>query len=499
MKPIFRVDSKIRGSKEATVPDLTSTKHRQSKSMGVPITYIKTPTNTKHRPRLSNCYLSETCKSKSSKIITSPTNPFILSNSNSRLIKIPKSTTLEDRVMWKTQSLPLNPEKVLKIFKHYLTPFEEIEILNVEKVWFIGIGAHKVKTGVKNNGFDEDSGDYRVIIGDHLVYRYEVMAPLGSGTFGTVVKVFDHKLKKEFAVKIIKNKPRFNQIALEEIEVLQYLRGKDANNSFKIVHLLESFYFRNHTCLKFDLLGMSLYQYIKLNSFQGFSPVIIRKIATQLLNCLKSLETSGIIHCDLKPENVLFQDSATLDLKLIDFGSAAFSHKRMYNYIQSRYYRSPEIILGLEYSSKIDMWSFGCLLGELFIGRPIFPGESESDQLSLIMEVFGPPPVHMIKNANRQKLYFHDDLKVKLYTNSKGKTRLPASRGLNEVLKSAESSFVDFIQKCLEWDPNKRLSAEQALTHEWIEGASRSKHMKTQSHAVFSFSKLLGRSDLKLF
>ncbi len=83
------------------------------------------------------------------------------------------------------------------------------------------------------------------------------------------------------------------------------------------------------------------------------------------------------MHCDLKPENILLKNIKKSGLKIIDFGSSCFEFERMYTYIQSRFYRSPEVILGLAYGMPIDMWSFGCILAELYVGFPLFPGENE--------------------------------------------------------------------------------------------------------------------------
>lgn len=98
-----------------------------------------------------------------------------------------------------------------------------------------------------------------------------------------------------------------------------------------------------------------------------------------------------MIHCDLKPENILLKDPAKSGIKIIDFGSSCFQGERVYTYIQSRFYRAPEIILGIPYTPAIDMWSFGCIMAEFAMGYPLFPGEDEGDQLSLMMEVLGIP------------------------------------------------------------------------------------------------------------
>ena len=103
-----------------------------------------------------------------------------------------------------------------------------------------------------------------------------------------------------------------------------------------------------------------------------------------------------IIHCDLKPENILLKEKNKSAIKVIDFGTGTFQKSTYYTYIQSRYYRAPEIILGIPYTCAIDMWSLGCILIELFNGLPIFMGDDESDQLAAIMEYKGIPPLKMI-------------------------------------------------------------------------------------------------------
>lgn len=150
--------------------------------------------------------------------------------------------------------------------------------------------------------------------------------------------------------------------------------------------------FRKHLVISFELFSINLYEFIKSNNFQGVSLSLIRRFAIQILQALKYLKDEHIIHCDLKPENILLKSPDKSGIKVIDFGSSCFKDERIYTYIQSRFYRAPEIVLGIPYTTAIDMWSFGCILIELFTGFPIFPGESEMEQLSMIMEVRGIPP-----------------------------------------------------------------------------------------------------------
>jgi serine/threonine protein kinase len=123
----------------------------------------------------------------------------------------------------------------------------------------------------------------------------------------------------------------------------------------------------------------------------------IRHIAVQILNTLKLLKSYSIIHCDLKPENILIEDREKLTVKLIDFGSGCFEREQIYTYIQSRFYRAPEIMLGIPYTTAIDIWSFGCILAELFIGFPLFPGRAEPDQITLLVEALGLPSAKLLK------------------------------------------------------------------------------------------------------
>jgi serine/threonine protein kinase len=114
------------------------------------------------------------------------------------------------------------------------------------------------------------------------------------------------------------------------------------------------------------------------------------------------------------------------------------------------------------------MWSFGCILSELYTGRPIFPGESESDQLLCIMEIIGLPPVHLLDKGTRVKLFFDDENKPKIISNSKGKKRYPGTKNLRDILFGCEEGFYDLVEQCLEWDHHKRITPDEALLHDWM-------------------------------
>ena len=144
-------------------------------------------------------------------------------------------------------------------------------------------------------------------------------------------------------------------------------------------------------------MSFSLYSFLKLHGFQGLSLDLIRKIAIQLFQTLSFMYKYKIIHCDFKPENILLKNMSKSGIKLIDLGSSCFLKSRCFSYLQSRYYRCPEILFGFDYGLEIDMWSMGCVLAELYLGTPIFPGDSEIDMVSRICEVLGLPERELLK------------------------------------------------------------------------------------------------------
>jgi dual specificity tyrosine-phosphorylation-regulated kinase 2/3/4 len=237
-----------------------------------------------------------------------------------------------------------------------------------------------------------------------------------------------------------------------------------------MVNFTDSFHFRGHLCISTELLDMNLYEFIKANAFRGFSLRLIRRFSKQMLSSLNLLKQKKVIHCDLKPENILVRHPLHTEIKVIDFGSSCFENEKVYTYIQSRFYRSPEVILGMTYGLPIDMWSLGCILAELYTGVPIFPGENEQEQLACIMEVFGPPEKHLIEKSTRKKLFFDSMGKPRLTVSSKGRRRRPSSKTLQQAIKCDDEAFLDFLARCLRWDPDRRMKPEEAIRHEFITG-----------------------------
>ena len=237
--------------------------------------------------------------------------------------------------------------------------------------------------------------------------------------------------------------------------------------------------------MTFELLSYNLYEVIKRNKFQGFSLHLVRKFALNMIICLESLNKNKIIHCDLKPENVLLKTKDKSGIKVIDFGSSCYEHQRIYTYIQSRFYRAPEVILGGKYGLAIDMWSLGCILAELHTGYPLLPGEDEADQLATMIELLGMPTKSLLDTCKRTRHFIssrgypryctvvqNPDKSITLCPgrSRRGKVRgTPASKDWKASLNNCEDkNFLDFLKRCLTWDPADRMTPSQALGHVWI-------------------------------
>ena len=227
---------------------------------------------------------------------------------------------------------PLTVRQALKLFAKSgkLTDYEKTELLDYREVYCLGLeaAADKVRgrPGKNHNyGYDDESGDYQVVLRDHIAYRFEVLDFLGKGSFGQAVKCLDHKTKEVVAVKIIKNKKRYQHQAGVELKILQHLQAQDPEDTNNIIQILDHCIFRSHLIISFELFSINLYEFIKNNNFQGVSLSLIRRFAIQILQALKFLREEDIIHCDLKPENILLKSPDKSGIKIIDFGSSCFS------------------------------------------------------------------------------------------------------------------------------------------------------------------------------
>ncbi|CAI2356952.1 unnamed protein product [Caenorhabditis sp. 36 PRJEB53466] len=257
-------------------------------------------------------------------------------------------------------------------------------------------------------------GEYQLIKNEVLCSpygnQYEVLEFLGKGTFGQVVKAWKKGTSEIVAIKILKKHPSYARQGQIEVSILSRLSNENSEE-YNFVRAFECFNHKSHTCLVFEMLEQNLYDFLKQNKFMPLPLSAIRPIMFQVLTALLKLKTLGLIHADLKPENIMLVDpqQQPYRVKVIDFGSASHRSKAVTNtYLQSRYYRAPEIILGLPFNEAIDMWSLGCVIAELFLGWPLYPGSSEYDQIRFIIQTQGVPPSTMLESASKLHRFFKE-------------------------------------------------------------------------------------------
>ena len=243
--------------------------------------------------------------------------------------------------------------------------------------------------------------------------------------------------------------------------------------------MLRHFEYHNHLCLVFELLSIDVFTLLSQLNFEGLSLRLVRLYTKQILDCLAFLDTlqPKVIHCDLKPENILLIRSNNRDrIKVIDFGSSCLENERIFTYIQSRYYRSPEVILGNPYTNAIDMWSLGCIMMELLSGVPLFSGDHESQTIYQISTCLGTPSMRFLADSQHTHKYFIATMGA---YEPRVPGKCPPSKPLPALIEECFQSWVsrddidsltDFLRKVLTCDPRNRLTPAQALAHPFLEG-----------------------------
>ncbi|KAG9510811.1 Serine/threonine-protein kinase PRP4-like protein, partial [Fragariocoptes setiger] len=340
------------------------------------------------------------------------------------------------------------------------------------------------------DNWDDAEGYYRVRIGEQLDNRYTVYGYTGQGVFSNVVRAHD-KLKSDtdVAIKIIRNNEVMRKTGVREMQLLKKLNEADPDDKFHCLRLFRSFMHRNHLCLVFEPLSMNLREILRKYGGIGISISAVTLYAQQLLTALKILRKCNILHADIKPDNILVNEAKT-SLKLCDFGAASCaSENDITPYLVSRFYRAPEIILGIRYDFAIDLWSVACTLFELYTGKVLFQGRSNNHMLKCFMDLKGKFSHKMIRKGQFSREHFddHNNFMFRQPVKDNGKetetvTLMPyvnATRDLNSELIDKSTKLTEthqrkvnqlkvLLDKLLTLDPLKRPDVNQALTHPFI-------------------------------
>ncbi|XP_053677927.1 serine/threonine-protein kinase Doa [Anopheles nili] len=331
---------------------------------------------------------------------------------------------------------------------------------------------------------DDADGHLIYQIGDVLHNRYKILATLGEGTFGRVVKVKDLERNNYImALKIIKNVEKYRDAAELEIGALEKIMQLDPVAEHLCVKMIESFDYHGHTCIAFEMLGLSVFDFLKDNNYEPYPMEHVRHISYQLCYAVKFLHESRLTHTDLKPENILFVDSEyttttssrkvndvrrvnCTDIRLIDFGSATFDDEHHSTIVSTRHYRAPEVILELGWSQPCDVWSIGCIMFELYQGVTLFPTHDNREHLAMMERILGTIPYRMARKTSTK--YFR-------YGKLDWDERSSAGRYVRDHCKPLHRCVIidkpdhlqlfDLIRKMLEYDPTKRITLDKALRH----------------------------------
>ncbi|XP_061675927.1 homeodomain-interacting protein kinase 3-like isoform X2 [Syngnathoides biaculeatus] len=329
---------------------------------------------------------------------------------------------------------------------------------------------------------------------------YHILDFLGEGTFGDVVKCFKTSTREEVAVKVFKHIDAPEEFE-KEVSTLKTLMAFDTDK-FNLIQCKSMFVDRNvdrvdrlYMCLEFEMLDINLWDFMNTRPTKCLLVKEIRPILHQLAVGLHFLNSIGLIHADLKPNNIMMVEHVNrpYKVKIIDFGLAQhISETNQGRHFQNRRYRAPEIILGLPYSEAIDVWSLGCIMAELFLGSALFYSTCEYDMLRKIEHILGHFPQRLL-NIGLNTLSFYK--KERSYHTFRWKLKTPNEYGfvtctdtfinsLDDLCKirqvvhlsnedtTAEAqdqeSFVDLLKRLLRPDASQRLIPGQILQHPFV-------------------------------
>uniref|UniRef100_A0A4W3JIV7 Protein kinase domain-containing protein n=1 Tax=Callorhinchus milii TaxID=7868 RepID=A0A4W3JIV7_CALMI len=326
---------------------------------------------------------------------------------------------------------------------------------------------------------------------------YDIVQVLGKGTFGEVAKCWKRNTGQYVAIKILKNDADRKRIARYELKMLRILKTVDPDE-FHLVRFFEYFSDDAKFYLVFELLEKNLFEFQKENNFSPLPVQHIRTITTQLLRALQKMNDLSLIHADIKPENIMIVDQMQYPfrVKVIDFGSAIVRNKVNV----SRFYRAPEILLGLPFCEKVDMWSLGCVMAELHLGCPLYPGNNEYDQVRYIVETQEQPTDRLLNLGSKAHYFFKrnthphslHEWQLKSVTEYQSETLVQPLETRICILKSLDQlvrvtlfktilpdsevvarvhdckNMVGLLKRMLALDSPERISASAALLHTFI-------------------------------
>ena len=338
-------------------------------------------------------------------------------------------------------------------------------------------------------------GHLQYALRDPLTSEYRIVSLLGEGTFGRVFECWDFVTESTCAVKVIRNVKKYRDASMVEIEVLKALVASAVSGDVEKHHcirLKRAFNYQGHVCMVFDKYGPSLYDLMRGNSYKPYHPKAVQRITHKLIEAVRYVHSLGMVHTDLKPENVLLVSNTLVysaeytipqdfSIRLIDFGSTTFINRHHSAVVSTRHYRAPEIILGLGWSYSCDMWSIGCVTIELLTGEALFQTHDNVEHLKMMQRALQldgfPRSMLMGMDAKVRTFFFDKHCSVKWpneTTDHESITALNKTGVIDHMVRKhipavkPRNAFLSLLSQMMKMDPKTRISAEAAVYHRFF-------------------------------
>lgn len=368
------------------------------------------------------------------------------------------------------ESEVIHPKRVLS--KYEKDEYDDLVTRNgIDKIFYMGDSKQlNLLNGITNNS------RYQIYTDDHILYRYQIIEKLGKGAYSDVVKCFDHKHGKIVALKITKNEKKYQKSFENEITIMSQLLFERKNyktlsttRSELIAFIQKRFYWRSHPVIVMNIYNKNLY-----NSKLGSVPWRIGKIIiNDILEGLSFLKSQNIIHCDLKPENIFFIDDCTYNVVIGDFGMSInkITNKEKINYyIQTRWYRAPDVVLNIPYDFAIDMWSAGGIFVELLTNTVVFRTNTEYELLYISEKIIGSTlDIYQLPTYKKSCKKKNVESTINKYYEVKNSFMKygKINQNIIDVQRKIElienNTIKEIIKRIFVWDPDKRITSEHAL------------------------------------
>ncbi|KAH0788234.1 CMGC family protein kinase [Histomonas meleagridis] len=322
--------------------------------------------------------------------------------------------------------------------------------------------------------------------------KFKFLSCAGTGSFGCVYEVINLYDGKKFALKI--GNSRCSKVIVNEAIIMSKISSLlNKSESRYVIRMFGSLKYCGHECILYELLSFNMYELIQHRKFTGLPIQHVQLYSKQICHALNSIHSINFVHLDIKPENILFTDSTFKEVKLSDFGNARVYEQNKLNYCVTRYYRPPEIVLGLEFTNKSDVWSMGCLIAEMLQGNPILPGQNELHLLELMQKRIGKKiPNSMIKRSPQRNEFFNEQdelipenefcqahpsqsssesvklLHSKFFDWSIQEFFASVPDGDNPNIRNVIDALCDLVSHMLVFDPEERYSIADVLEHKFF-------------------------------